>query len=83
MNRKFWFPARCSMFDTEPVTRLSMPTTRWPFDNSRSLRCEPRKPAAPVMTDVGGEFAERFDFGFVAMIRVWAVSPDGRADPSA
>src|SRR5262245_46705450 len=51
-NSKF-SPRRCSMFWSEPVSRLSMQTTR----KSRSTRCshrwEPRKPAPPVTTAVG------------------------------
>ncbi len=31
-----------------PVDRLSTPTTEWPSASSASVRCEPRKPAAPV-----------------------------------
>src|SRR5688572_5856347 len=42
--------ARCAMFRVDPVNRLSMPTTEWPRSSSASDRCDPMKPAAPVMT---------------------------------
>src|SRR5689334_10281500 len=41
---------RCAMLALSPVTRLSMPTTEKPMPRSVSARCEPRKPAAPVIT---------------------------------
>src|ERR1700722_10180434 len=53
MNLKLGLPPRCEMLFTEPVTKLSRPITLWPRDKSRSVKCEPRKPAAPVMTEVG------------------------------
>src|SRR5260221_4289691 len=53
MNLKLGLPPRCTMLSTEPVTKLSRPMTLWPRDRSRSVRCEPRKPAAPVTTEVG------------------------------
>ena len=34
-------------------TKLSMPMTLWPRVMRRSARCEPRKPAAPVTSEVG------------------------------
>jgi hypothetical protein len=49
------------MLSTLPVMKLSMAMTRWPRASSRSARCEPRKPAAPVTTEVG--WSER-DFYF-------------------
>src|ERR1700676_1163816 len=42
--------ARCEMFAVSPVRRLSMPTTSYPRSRRASERCEPMKPAAPVMT---------------------------------
>src|SRR5690606_37419591 len=36
------------MFLREPVKKLSRHITSWPSDNSRSHRCDPRKPAPPV-----------------------------------
>src|SRR5664279_4602584 len=53
MNLKFGLPPRCAMLSTLPVTKLSMPMILWPRASSRSTRCEPRKPAAPVTTEVG------------------------------
>src|SRR5580765_5046554 len=41
---------RCAMLARSPVTRLSMPTTEKPMSRSVSARCDPRNPAAPVMT---------------------------------
>src|SRR3954463_8602940 len=41
---------RCAMLALSPVARLSMPTTEKPMSSSVSARCDPRKPAAPVMT---------------------------------
>src|SRR6266513_5034535 len=38
------------MFEAAPVTRLSTHTTCQPSASSRSLRCDPRKPAPPVTT---------------------------------
>src|SRR5688500_2366318 len=44
---------RCSMFFSEPVSRLSTQTTRLPRSSRCSQRCEPRKPAPPVTRQVG------------------------------
>src|SRR6188508_3024980 len=44
---------RWAMLPMSPVSRLSMPTTEWPRLRSVSLRCDPMKPAAPVMTVLG------------------------------
>ncbi len=41
------------MFSSEPVSRLSTQRTRWPSRTRRSQRCDPRKPAPPVTTEVG------------------------------
>src|SRR5437660_1795061 len=46
-------PARCAMLSTLPVSRLSMPTTLQPRSSSDSDKCDPMKPAAPVMTALG------------------------------
>src|SRR5665647_2749898 len=43
---------RCSMFCSDPVSRLSRQITRWPLSRRYSQRCEPRNPAPPVTTDV-------------------------------
>src|SRR5213078_2100922 len=43
----------CSMFASEPVSKLSTQMTRWPRLRSSSQRCEPRKPAPPVTRHVG------------------------------
>src|SRR3954465_719429 len=43
----------CSMFASEPVSKLSTQMTRWPRLRSSSHRCEPRKPAPPVTRHVG------------------------------
>ena len=37
------------MFSIEPVERSSMTYTSSPSDRSRSARCEPTKPAPPVI----------------------------------
>src|SRR3954453_21093976 len=42
----------CSMFASEPVSRLSTQMTRSPRRNSSSHRCDPRKPAPPVTRQV-------------------------------
>src|SRR6476659_7194818 len=42
----------CSMFSSEPVSRLSRQITRCPSPSSRSQRWDPRKPAPPVTTQV-------------------------------
>src|SRR5512145_237916 len=49
MNEKRECPARGARLSGLPVTKLSMPTTSWPSLNNRSQRCEPKKPAAPVI----------------------------------
>src|SRR5262245_23854592 len=49
MNVKSRF-ARCERFLVSPVSRLSIPITSKPRSSSASDRCEPMKPAAPVMT---------------------------------
>src|SRR5688572_16337403 len=43
-------PARCAMLARSPVSRLSIPTTVQSRLSSSSARCDPMKPAAPVMT---------------------------------
>src|SRR5689334_6657280 len=43
----------CSMFASEPLTRLSTQITRCPRSSRYSQRCEPRKPAPPVTSVVG------------------------------
>src|SRR4051812_1070115 len=45
-------PRMCSMFASEPVSRLSTQITRCPRASSSSHRCDPRKPAPPVTTQV-------------------------------
>src|ERR1039457_3360888 len=42
----------CSMFASEPVSKLSAQITRCPRASSSSHRCEPRKPAPPVTRHV-------------------------------
>ena len=42
----------CSMFASEPVSRLSTQITRCPRASSSSHRCEPRNPAPPVTRQV-------------------------------
>src|SRR2546423_1736844 len=50
MKAKSSLPARCEMFLGLPVIRLSIAITRCPSASSRSIRCDPRKPApAPPM----------------------------------
>src|SRR3954447_4348832 len=62
MKRYLSFPARCSIFAVDPVMKLSIPMTRCPSASSRSVRCEPRKPAPPVTTEIGDE-EERVNIG--------------------
>src|SRR5262249_48159303 len=45
----------CSMFARDPVSRLSTQITRCPSASRCSHRCDPRKPAPPVTTEVGIE----------------------------
>src|SRR5215469_16426796 len=52
MNLKFRLPPRCAMLSTDPVTKLSIAITLCPRASSRSVKCEPRNPAAPVTTEV-------------------------------
>lgn len=40
------------MLSTVPVTKLSMPMTLWPRAISKSVKCDPKNPAAPVTTEV-------------------------------
>src|SRR5277367_4982320 len=42
----------CSMFASEPVSKLSTQITRFPRFSSSSHRCEPRNPAPPVTKQV-------------------------------
>jgi len=42
----------CSMFTSDPVSKLSTQMTRWPRRKSSSQRCEPKKPAPPVTREV-------------------------------
>src|ERR1022692_2199233 len=56
MSRFRWAksgPRMCSMFASEPVSRLSTQITRCPRESSSSHRWEPRKPAPPVTRVVG------------------------------
>ena len=41
---------RCAMLSIEPVDRSSRTATSWPRSRSRSARCDPMKPAPPVMS---------------------------------
>ena len=41
------------MLASEPVSRLSTQIARCPLASSAWQRCEPRKPAPPVTTEVG------------------------------
>src|SRR4051812_28784426 len=43
---------RCEMLRSAPVSRLPTQMTRCPRASSSSQRCEPRKPAPPVTTQV-------------------------------
>ena len=43
----------CSMFSSDPVSRLSMQITSSPSSIRNSHRCDPRKPAPPVTTQTG------------------------------
>ncbi len=43
------WPSRCAMFSIRPVDRLSIDSTRWPAASSTSEKCEPMKPAPPVI----------------------------------
>src|SRR5688572_29704028 len=52
------------MFFRLPVIRLSMPITWKPSCRKRSHKCEPRKPAAPVIS------TRSFSTGFTIFIRV-------------
>src|SRR6185436_1395796 len=52
---------RCAMLPMSPVSRLSIPTTEWPRSRSVSLRWDPMKPAAPVMTVLGIALEESSD----------------------
>src|SRR5918993_1875845 len=47
MSEKPLLPSRWATFATLPVMRLSTPTTVCPCESRRSVRCEPKKPAAP------------------------------------
>src|ERR1019366_9527165 len=69
------------MLSTLPVTKLSMPITLCPRDSSRSTRFEPRKPAAPVTTEVGRDCFE-FVFCFFDMVSSCLAAP-GRFSPSS
>src|SRR5437899_2287638 len=55
MNLKFGLPPRCAILSTAPVTKLSIAMTLCPRASSRSVKWEPRKPAAPVTTLVNWE----------------------------
>src|SRR4051794_36169222 len=50
----------CSMFRSDPVSRLSTQMTRWPRRRSSSHRCEPKNPAPPVTRQVD---MSRLDYG--------------------
>ena len=59
----------CSMFWSEPVSRLSRQITRWPLASRWSHRCEPRNPAPPVTMQVLMGAAEHS----AAVGRIWPV----------
>src|SRR5690242_21796131 len=77
MKRKLPLPARCEMLFTVPVTRLSMPITRWPRLSSKSVKCEPRNPAAPVTTLHGRPAGDALLFAFA----MEAFSSNGHPPP--
>src|SRR6476660_4161111 len=54
----------CSMFASEPVSRLSTQITRLPRASSSSHRCEPRNPAPPVTrhVDIAGKLSAFRDY---------------------
>src|SRR4030043_1234957 len=49
MNENFGLLDKCAKFSGLPVMKLSIPTTSCPSANNRSHKCEPKKPAAPVI----------------------------------
>ena len=53
MNLKSWFPARCAMLSTLPVTRLSIATTLWPLLQQVIHQVRPQK-ARPARDDGDG-----------------------------
>src|SRR5262245_29368261 len=65
---------RCVMLSIEPVDRLSRTRTSWPLSSSASERCDPMKPAPPVMSARTREFSPRRD---VRLIGGREVSYDG------
>src|SRR5438552_4155774 len=54
------------MFADLPVMKLSTPITEWPCASSRSVRCDPRKPAAPVLQIETAQQIRRPRHGIVA-----------------
>src|SRR6185437_1570955 len=61
----------CSMFSSEPVSRLSTQMTRSPLSSRYSQRCEPRNPAPPVTTDVFTPYSQCLGDGFrTPLVRV-------------
>src|SRR5882757_7802837 len=60
------------MFSSEPVSRLSRQITRCPLASRWSQRCEPRKPAPPVTTQVV------IPFDAIGLPRTTPARPDRR-----
>src|ERR1039458_3453487 len=83
INLKPRLPPKCEMLSTAPVTKLSMPTTLCPRANNRSTRCEPRKPAAPVTTEVGPDEERCFAFLLIGCsgMRVGVTCQQGPSPP--
>src|ERR1039458_4077603 len=49
MNLYFRLDSRCAIFCGLPVMKLSPPTISSPCASNRSVKCEARKPAAPLI----------------------------------
>src|SRR5215469_6706172 len=63
------------IFAVLPVIRLSMAITRWPSASKRSVRCDPKKPAAPVTTETGWDC-------FLAIARYLITEYSARNNPN-
>src|SRR5262249_3771682 len=76
-KRNFGLRARCAMFRSSLVTKLSRPITSLPSASRRSARWLPRKPAAPVMAmRIGDEILREGEDALRYLVQVFVIVRD-------
>src|ERR1700689_4320562 len=72
----------CSMFASDPVSKLSAQITRLPRASSSSHRCDPRNPAPPVTRHVAIA-AEAYAIGGTILLSVMSATAEHAAQERA